>query len=222
MRTLMLLVVVALALPAPLGAMQAPPAQGKPAAPAQAPAAKPAAPAPAPVTPSAPAPAAGKPAPAAPTQAKPAAPSAPAKPNAQGQPATPQAAPVEAPPPPTAPANETYTYDPAGRRDPFRNLLAIGIDPAAKGYRPPGLQGLSVNELSVRGVIEKLDGGYVAMVQGPDNKTYSIHPGDRLLDGLVRAVNAEGLVIVQEVNDPLSLVKQREVSKKLRSLEAKE
>ena len=51
---------------------------------------------------------------------------------------------------------------------------------------------------------------------------YFRHTGDRLFDGIVRAVNAEGLVIVQEVNDPLSLVKQREVSKKLRSLEAKE
>ena len=43
--------------------------------------------------------------------------------------------------------------------------------------------------------------------------------GDKLADGAVKAVTAEGLVIVQEVNDPLSLVKQREVRKPLRSLE---
>ena len=104
----------------------------------------------------------------------------------------------------------------------FLCIRKTGNDPKNPGFRPPGIQGMSVNEISVRGVIEKLDGGYVAMIQGPDNKTYSIHTGDRLFDGLVRAVNAEGLVIVQEVNDPLSLVKQREVSKKLRSLEAKE
>ena len=122
----------------------------------------------------------------------------------------------------SAQAGESYTYEPGSRRDPFLNLLERGNDPTKTGYRPPGIGGMSVNEISVRGVIEKLDGGYVAMIQGPDNKTYSIHPGDKLLDGLVRAVNAEGLVIIQEVNDPLSLVKQREVSKKLRSLEAKE
>jgi len=208
MRTL-ILAVVALVTAAPLGAMQAP-AQGQPAAQAQAPA-KPAAPAPAS---------------AAPAQAKPATPAVqPAKPGAQGQPA---AAPVEAaappppPPPMSAQAGESYTYEPGSRRDPFLNLLERGNDPTKTGYRPPGIGGMSVNEISVRGVIEKLDGGYVAMIQGPDNKTYSIHPGDKLLDGLVRAVNAEGLVIIQEVNDPLSLVKQREVSKKLRSLEAKE
>jgi len=212
MRTLTL-AFVALVTAAPLGAMQAPPPQGQPATQAQAPAAKPAAPAPAPAS-------------AAPAQAKPATPAVqPAKPGAQGQPA---AAPVEvaAPPPPPPPtsaqAGESYTYEPASRRDPFLNLLERGNDPTKTGYRPPGIGGMSVNEISVRGVIEKLDGGYVAMIQGPDNKTYSIHPGDKLLDGLVRAVNAEGLVIIQEVNDPLSLVKQREVSKKLRSLEAKE
>ncbi len=85
-----------------------------------------------------------------------------------------------------------------------------------------GCGGLSVNEISIRGVITRREGGYIAMVQGPDNKTYSVHTNDKFFDGTVREVNAEGLVIVQEVNDPLSLVKQREVFKKLRSLEAKE
>ena len=39
------------------------------------------------------------------------------------------------------------------------------------------------------------------------------------LDGTIKAVTPQGLVIVQDVNDPLSLVKQREVRKLLRSLE---
>ena len=39
------------------------------------------------------------------------------------------------------------------------------------------------------------------------------------LDGTIKAVVPEGLVIVQPVNDPLSLVKQREVRKLLRSVE---
>jgi Tfp pilus assembly protein PilP len=73
----------------------------------------------------------------------------------------------------------------------------------------------------VRGVMQSR-GGFYAMVQGPDGKTYMIRAKDKLLDGTVKAVNAEGLVIVQEVNDPLSLVKEREITKKLRSLEAKQ
>ena len=62
-------------------------------------------------------------------------------------------------------------------------------------------------------------GALIAMIQGPDNKTYIVHQGDKLLDGTIKTITPQGLVIVQEVNDPLSLVKQREVRKLLRSLE---
>ena len=41
----------------------------------------------------------------------------------------------------------------------------------------------------------------------------------RLLDGVIRSVTPQGIVIMQEVNDPLSLVKQREVRKGLRTSE---
>jgi Tfp pilus assembly protein PilP len=73
-------------------------------------------------------------------------------------------------------------------------------------------------EISVRGVMQSR-GSLVAMIQGPDNKTYIVHPGDKLLDGTIKAVTPQGLVVVQEVNDPLSLIKTREVRKLLRSLE---
>jgi hypothetical protein len=61
--------------------------------------------------------------------------------------------------------------------------------------------------------------GFVAMVVGPEKKTYIVRANDKLLDGTVKAVTAQGLVILQEVNDPLSLVKQKEVRKMLRALE---
>ena len=77
---------------------------------------------------------------------------------------------------------------------------------------------MSVADITVRGVIESR-GTLIAMIRGPDNKTYTVHQGDKLLDGTIRAITQQGLVIVQEVNDPLSLVKQREVRKLLRSLE---
>ena len=80
-----------------------------------------------------------------------------------------------------------------------------------------GLTALLVNEISVRGVLQS-KGSLIAMVQAPDKKTYVIHQGDRFADGVVKAVTTQGLVIVQDVNDPLSLVKQREVRKLLREL----
>ena len=59
-------------------------------------------------------------------------------------------------------------------------------------------------------------GGYVGILLGVDNKTYIVRAGDRLLDGTVRSITQNALVILQQVNDPLSLEKQREVRKVLR------
>jgi hypothetical protein len=117
-------------------------------------------------------------------------------------------------------AVDSYTYHPEGRRDPFVSLLRSGSDQRGSrtGGGVDGLSGLSVDEISVRGVVAGRS-GYVAMVMGPDNKTYIVRANDKLIDGTVKAVTAQGLVILQEVNDPLSLVKQKEVRKMLRGLE---
>jgi len=117
------------------------------------------------------------------------------------------------------PAPENYTYEPAGRRDPFLTLIGGGRESQnAVSKKGEGPSGMAVAEISVRGVMASR-GELVAMVMGPDSKTYVMHPGDKLLDGTIKAINAQGLVIMQEVNDPLSLVKQREVRKLLRGLE---
>lgn len=119
-------------------------------------------------------------------------------------------------PPPTQ--GEPYTYQPEGRRDPFVSLLGSGVEPTAASKRGEGPAGMTVGEITVRGVVQS-GGAMVAMIQGPDKKTYLVHQGDKLLDGTIKAINPQGLIISQEVNDPLSIVKQREVRKLLRSLE---
>jgi type IV pilus assembly protein PilP len=199
MRSLLLLLAVWLLTPAPLWAMQA--AGSKPAAPQGQPA-----------TPQ------GQPPVSSGQPATPPQPS-----TSSGQPPASGAPAAQAPPAPPAAPPENYTYDPAGRRDPFLDLLSTGNEPrvVSGSRRGEGAGGLSVGDISVRGLLQSR-GGFYAMVQGPDGKTYMMHPGDKLLDGTVKSVNAEGLVIVQEVNDPLSLVKEREITKKLRSIEAKE
>ncbi len=136
-----------------------------------------------------------------------------------------------APPAPQAPANATppgpvlpsppvnYVYAPEARRDPFTNLVNRGADPRGTAgqlaKRPEGLAGLQTNEISVRGILQTR-GAWIAMVAAPDGKVYTLRAGDRLLDGVVRTVTAQAVVILQEVNDPLSLEKQREVRKFLR------
>ena len=122
-----------------------------------------------------------------------------------------------APAPAAAPAPEAYTYDPGGRRDPFVSLLSRGIEPPS-GTKLTGLASLTTGEVMVRGVLQSRN-AYVALLAGPDGKTYPAHVNDRLLDGVIRSVTPQGIVIMQEVNDPLSLVKQREVRKGLRTAE---
>ena len=90
-------------------------------------------------------------------------------------------------------------------------------DPRSAG-KMNGLAGLMINEATVKGVV-KSRGRMLAMVQAPDNKTYIVRASDRLLDGEVRAVTAEAVVFVQNVNDPLSPVRQREIRKPLRIVE---
>jgi Tfp pilus assembly protein PilP len=141
---------------------------------------------------------------------QPAAP-APATP-AQGG-AAPPAEPVD--PAPAPPPN--YVYVPGGRRDPFvrpvvRDFVASTTSATS---RPPGVAGLMVAEIVVRGLLQS-EGAWIAMIGGPDGRTYTVRSGDRLLDGTVRTITSEAVVILQQINDPLSVAKQREVRKFLR------
>jgi Tfp pilus assembly protein PilP len=120
--------------------------------------------------------------------------------------------------PPPAPAG--FTYNPEGRRDPFVSLAGRGADTGADGgSRPAGLAGLATEELTLRGTLRSRD-GFVAMLQGADQKTYIVRPGDKLFDATVSSISQNDLVILQQVNDPLSLETQREVRKGLRQVEA--
>jgi type IV pilus assembly protein PilP len=118
----------------------------------------------------------------------------------------------------TQPAAEPYSYNPEGRRDPFVSLVSRGVGPASSGKHAEGLSGLTTAEVMLRGVLQS-QGTYIALVQGPDGKTYTAHVNDRLVDGTIRSITPQDLVIMQEVNDPLSLIKQREVRKGLRTLD---
>jgi type IV pilus assembly protein PilP len=109
-----------------------------------------------------------------------------------------------------------YTYDPQGRRDPFVSLLRRGLSSdESRPARPAGISGLETSEVTLKGTMQSRT-GYVALVEATDKKTYIIKTGDRLLDGTVRTITASAMVILQEVHDPLSLEKQREVRKMLR------
>lgn len=146
---------------------------------------------------------------------------------APASPTTPAAAPTgrpaaEAPPPQGKVDNATtpqgFTYNPEGRRDPFVSLLRRGADSRSTGPKMSGLAGLGTSEVSLRGVLTS-EGAFVGILRGVDEKNYIVRVGDRLSDGTIRSITKDSMVILQQVNDPLSLEKQREVRKLLRQTE---
>lgn len=135
----------------------------------------------------------------------------PAAPPSQAPPARPQT-PVETPN-----AGPGYSYNREGRRDPFISLIGRGTGMPGDA-RPEGLAGMLINEISLKGIMRQ-SGGFVALVQGTDKKTYVVRPGQKLMDGTIKTITEDTVVFSQDVNDPLSLVKQREVRKTLRTSE---
>ena len=131
-------------------------------------------------------------------------------------PAAPAPAPADNLPSPPA----DFSYAIAGRRDPFTTLTRGKgtVTDNVTGTRPPGAAGILVEELFVSGIVLS-NGTYVAMVSGPTKQTYSVRAGARLLDGTVQSITPRAVVILQQVSDPLSLQKQREVRKLLRTQE---
>ncbi len=106
-----------------------------------------------------------------------------------------------------------FSYDPAGRRDPFRSLLS-GRLREDLGDRPPGLRGMAVDEIKLQGIM-RLPDGYVAMIQGTDNKSYLLHAGVVLWDGTVERIEPGRVIFKVQVADPQSLKPYREIVRTL-------
>lgn len=112
-----------------------------------------------------------------------------------------------------ADAGAGFSYDPAGRRDPFRSLLA-GRTREELGDRPPGLRGMAVDEIKLQGIM-RLPDGYVAMIQGTDNVSYLLQAGAVLWDGTVERIEPGRVIFKVQVADPKSLKPYREVVRTL-------
>jgi len=110
-----------------------------------------------------------------------------------------------------------FRYQSQGRRDPFISL-ALGLNVLPPDERPPGLQGMLIQEVSLRGIVKTID-GYIAMIQGTDNKSYFAKTGERLYDGNIQDIDDEKVVFRQEINDPLRIEKFQQVAKTLHPVE---
>jgi Tfp pilus assembly protein PilP len=116
-----------------------------------------------------------------------------------------------------------YTYNSQGRRDPFVSLQQpVAADRGPK-TRKPGMEGFLIQEIALKGIVRTTGGGtglaqkagFIAIFLGADGKSYFVTTGQRLYDGVITGVDATSVTFRQEVTDPLSPVKTREVRKSL-------
>lgn len=110
-----------------------------------------------------------------------------------------------------------YVYNPAGRRDPFISLAKpVASDDSVTRVRAPGIGGFLLQETSLKGVVKTAD-GWIAVLEGPDHKGYFVRNGQRMHDGVITGIDAAGLTFRQELTDPLSPAKSRDVRRLLNS-----
>ncbi len=108
--------------------------------------------------------------------------------------------------------DDFFSYDPSGRRDPFRSLLD-GLDAPDEEVgrvRPPGLLGMMIEEIRVEGILET-PGGVLAFVLGRDNLSYIIRPGTKLYNGEVQDILSDRVIFRQQASDPKQMRPYEEV-----------
>lgn len=92
---------------------------------------------------------------------------------------------------------EAAVYNPAGRRDPFKNLLA---GKEIKDKVPPGgISHLYIDDLNLTGIV-KTRQRLTAVVAGPQGLPYFLKVGDKLSDGYVLSIE-ERRVIFRKTNE---------------------
>jgi hypothetical protein len=115
----------------------------------------------------------------------------------------------------TLPKGATINYRSHGFADPFLspNRSRRGVE---EGGRPPGVRGMRVEEVFLKGVFDTREGP-VAMFLGSDGEYYSLRGGDRLYDGFLIEIDKEsGTVWFRQENpDPTALRPYRDVPKTL-------
>ncbi len=114
-----------------------------------------------------------------------------------------------------------FTYDPGGRRDPFRSLLEQVS--RFKGPRPKGIAGMLIGEVDLVGTVKDPKGN-LAFFKGSDGKGYFLHVGEEVYDGRIIDIDpAAGTVTFrQRVDDPRQIKPYRDITKRLTPLTEEE
>lgn len=114
-----------------------------------------------------------------------------------------------------------YTYNPEGRRDPFRSILQITEN--GGGSLLPPLQRLGLLQLKLIGVVWG-GFGYSAMLQSSDGRGYTVNIGTVVgpNQGIVKEITARNLLVRETFTDVFGEKKIRDFVFKLHPQEGLE
>lgn len=108
-----------------------------------------------------------------------------------------------------------YTYNPQGRRDPFVSLVkGVTGEGGASRKGKAGMEAFLIQEVALKGIV-KTPEGFIGMFLGTDGKSYFSRVGQRLFDGQIVTMDQQSVTFRQEVTDPLSPVRTRDLKKSL-------
>jgi len=111
-------------------------------------------------------------------------------------------------------SDRTLTYNPDGRRDPFRALVGgVAQDEDQRG-RLPGIAGLLFAEVKLVGIVEGDEGEPIAIFWGgPEEKGYFVQEGMNFYNGSVHDINqfTSSVVIRQTVKDAIIPYKEIDI-----------
>ncbi len=113
---------------------------------------------------------------------------------------------IQREPPPPA------TYDPAGRRDPFKDLL--GGKEVKEKVGSGGLADVFIDEITLTGIV-KMKGKLEAIISVTEGFPITIQEGDRLADGYVLSVTSTQVVFRKTRDRGIPLAKPKDVIKEI-------
>lgn len=103
-------------------------------------------------------------------------------------------------------------YNPAGRRDPFRNLLE-GKDTKEKNWLE-GIPQISIDDIVLTGIV-KGKGKFTAIISGPEGFPYFIQAGDKFADGFVLSIKKGQVVFRKTKEKGLPLFRPKDITKEI-------
>lgn len=110
------------------------------------------------------------------------------------------------------PAEESYIYNPKGRRDPFAPLIAITKEKERKSKVTGTLESYDIGDFELIGTAQKA-GEYYGLLLAPDNKAYTVREGTilGLYRGKIKKITENKVVVIEYKMDYTGKLNPREI-----------